>query len=174
MLPNGKNLADQIGINAEQVVTNKNAVSYSFFEPLNESQRLFIKEGILSVYDLFSKRVADGRNLSREQVENIAQGRVWTGADALKNGLVDELGGLDLALQRAAEAANIQEYQIKEFPVFEKNLDKMLQDLGLAKTKETLLSVELGEENYRMLKEIKRLSQKKGVQLLFPFSTQIK
>jgi protease-4 len=174
MLPNGKNLADQIGINAEQVVTNKNAVSYSFFEPLNESQRLFIKEGILSVYDLFSKRVADGRNLSREQVENIAQGRVWTGADALKNGLVDELGGLDLALQRAAEAANIQEYQIKEFPVFEKNLDKMLQDLGLAKTKETLLSEELGEENYRMLKEIKRLSQKKGVQLLFPFSTQIK
>jgi protease-4 len=174
MLPNGKQFADNIGINAEQVATNKNAVTYSFFEPLDDNQRGFIKEGILEVYELFSKRVAEGRNLTREQVENVAQGRVWTGADALKNGLVDELGGLDLALKRAAEAADIKEYQIREFPVFEKNLDKMLQDLGLAKTKETILAEELGEENYKLLKEIKRLTEKKGLQLLFPFSTEIK
>ena len=174
MLPNGKNLADNMGINAEQVVTNKNAVTYSFFEPLNTEQRRFIKEGILDIYDLFSKRVAEGRNLTREQVETIAQGRVWTGADAVKNGLVDELGGLDLALQYAAEAADIQEYKIKEFPVFEKNLDKMLEDLGLAKAKETILAEEFGEENYKLLKEVKRLSQKKGAQLSFPFSTEIK
>ena len=174
MLPNGKNLADNMGINAEQVVTNKNAVTYSFFEPLNTEQRRFIKEGILDIYDLFSKRVAEGRNLTREQVETIAQGRVWTGADAVKNGLVDELGGLDLALKYAAEAADIQDYKIKEFPVFEKNLDKMLEDLGLAKAKETILAEELGEENYKLLKEVKRLSQKKGAQLSFPFSTEIK
>jgi len=174
MLPNGKNLADNMGINAEQVVTNKNAVTYSFFEPLNTEQRRFIKEGILDIYDLFSKRVAEGRNLTREQVETIAQGRVWTGADAVKNGLVDELGGLDLALKYAAEAADIQEYKIKEFPVFEKNLDKMLEDLGLAKAKKTILAEELGEENYKLLKEVKRLSQKKGAQLSFPFSTEIK
>ena len=174
MLPNGKNLADNMGINAEQVVTNKNAVTYSFFEPLNTEQRRFIKEGILDIYDLFSKRVAEGRNLTREQVETIAQGRVWTGADAVKNGLVDELGGLDLALQYAAEAADIQDYKIKEFPVFEKNLDKMLEDLGLAKAKKTILAEEFGEENYKLLKEVKRLSQKKGAQLSFPFSTEIK
>ena len=174
MLPNGKDLADNMGINAEQVVTNKNAVSYSFFEPLNDEQRRFIKEGILDIYDLFSTRVAEGRNLTREQVETIAQGRVWTGADAVKNGLVDELGGLDLALQYAAEAADIQDYKIKEFPVFEKNLDKMLEDLGLAKAKETILAEEFGEENYKLLKEVKRLSQKKGAQLSFPFSTEIK
>jgi len=174
MLPNGKNLADNMGINAEQVVTNKNAVTYSFFEPLNTEQRRFIKEGILDIYDLFSKRVAEGRNLTREQVETIAQGRVWTGADAVKNGLVDELGGLDLALKYAAEAADIQDYKIKEFPVFEKNLDKMLEDLGLAKAKETILAEEFGEENYKLLKEVKRLSQKKGAQLSFPFSTIIK
>ena len=174
MLPNGKNIADNVGINAEQVVTNKNAVTYSFFEPLNTEQRRFIKEGILDIYDLFSTRVAEGRNLTREQVETIAQGRVWTGADAVKNGLVDELGGLDLALQYAAEAADIQDYKIREFPVFEKNLDKMLEDLGLAKAKETILAEEFGEENYKLLKEVKRLSQKKGAQLSFPFSTEIK
>ena len=111
-----------MGINAEQVVTNKNAVTYSFFEPLNTEQRRFIKEGILDIYDLFSKRVAEGRNLTREQVETIAQGRVWTGADAVKNGLVDELGGLDLALKYAAEAADIQDYKIKEFPIIGKDL----------------------------------------------------
>jgi len=174
MLPNGKDLADNMGINAEQVVTNKNAVYYSFFEPLNDEQRRFIKEGILDIYDLFSTRVAEGRNLTREQVETIAQGRVWTGTDAVKNGLVDELGGLDLALQYAAEAADIQDYKIKEFPVFEKNLDKMLEDLGLAKAKETILAEEFGEENYKLLKEVKRWSQKKGAQLAFPFSTEIK
>ncbi|MBU2951938.1 signal peptide peptidase SppA [Tamlana agarivorans] len=174
MLPNGKQLSENMGINAEQVVTNKNAVTYSFFEPLNEEQRAFIKEGIIDIYDLFSTRVADGRNLTREEVETIAQGRVWTGADAISIGLVDELGGLDLALKRAAEAAGIEKYRINEFPVFEKDLDKMLRKFGLVKAKETILEEELGSENYKMLKEIKAMTEKKGVQLLFPFSTEIK
>lgn len=174
MLPNGKELADNMGINAEQVITNKNAVYYSFFEPLNDDQRGFIKESILDVYDLFSMRVAQGRNLTRDQVEAVAQGRVWTGTDAVKIGLVDELGGLDLALKYAAEAAQLEEYSIREFPVYEKDLDKMLQDFGLVKAKETILKEELGEENYNILKEVKAMSEKKGIQLLFPFSTEIK
>lgn len=174
MLPNGNELANKMGINAEQVVTNKNAVTYSFFEPLNDSQRAFIKEGVLDIYELFAKRVSEGRNLTRDEVEAIAQGRVWTGADAINIGLVDELGGLDLALQRAAEAAGIEDYKIKEFPVFEKDLEKMLEDFGLVKAKTTILKEELGEENYKIYQEIKALKQKKGIQLLFPYSTDIK
>ncbi|MGC6430659.1 MAG: signal peptide peptidase SppA [Jejuia sp.] len=173
-LPNFKNLADNMGINAEQVATNANAVTYSVFEPLNENQHRYIKEGVIDVYSLFTKRVAEGRNLTAEQVEEIAQGRVWTGNDALEKGLVDELGGLDLALQYAAEAAEIEDYKIKEYPVFEKNLDEMLEAFGLAKAKEQILEEELGAENYKLIKEVKRLSQKKGTQLLFPFSTEIK
>lgn len=174
VLPNGKQLADNLGINAEQVTTNANAITYSFFEPLNTTQREFLKEGIFDIYELFKTRVAQGREMTMEEVEAIAQGRVWTGADALNIGLVDELGGLDVALQRAAEAAGIQNYQIKELPVFRKNLDEMLEKFGLIKTKETILKEELGEENYKALKEIKSMSDKKGVQLLFPFSTDIK
>ena len=173
-LPNFKNLADNMGINAEQVVTNTNAVTYSVFEPLNENQYKYIKEGVIDVYSLFTKRVAEGRNLTAEQVEEIAQGRVWIGNDALERGLVDELGGLDLALKYAAEAAEIDDYKIREYPVFEKNLDEMLETFGLAKAKEQILAEELGDENYKLIKEVKRLSQKKGVQLLFPFSTEIK
>lgn len=174
VLPNGEELVDSWGINAEQVVTNKNAVSYSFFEPLNDEQRAFIKEGIVDIYELFTHRVANGRGITQDSVKVIAQGRVWTGKDALSNGLVDELGGLDRALEVAVEVANIEEYKIKEFPVFEKDLGKMLEGFGLAKTKETILKEELGEENYKILKEVKSMSKKKGVQLLFPYSTDIK
>jgi protease-4 len=174
MLPNGEAFSKNLGINAEQVVTNKNAVTYSFFETLNDDQRGFIEGSVLDMYQMFKSRVADGRNLTLEQVENIAQGRVWTGVDALQNGLVDELGGLDLALKYAAEAAEIDNFNIREFPVFEKDLDKMLREFGLVKAKETILKEELGEESYRLLKEVKALSEKKGMQLLFPFNTEIK
>jgi len=174
MLPNGKELADSWGINAEQVVTNKNAVSYSFFEPLSDTQHDYIKESVVDIYDLFTKRVADGRNMSQDDVKLIAEGRVWTGAEAINNGLVDELGGLDLALERAAEAAGIDTYKVKELPIFEKDLDKILRDFGLIKTKADILKEELGEENYKMLQKIKSMTEKKGVQLLFPYSLEIK
>ncbi|GAA4807839.1 signal peptide peptidase SppA [Litoribaculum gwangyangense] len=174
ILPNGNELADKMGINAEQVRTNTNAVTYSFFEPLNDKQRMFLEEGILETYELFIKRVSEGRNLTREEVEAIAQGRVWTGVDAINIGLVDELGGLDLALQRAAEAAGLEDYKTKEFPVFEIDLEKMLEDFGLVKTKSTILKEELGEENYKIYQEIKALKERKGIQLLFPYSAEIK
>jgi protease-4 len=174
MLPNGKGLADSWGINAEQVATNKNAVTYSFFEPLSDAQHDYIKEEVVDIYELFTKRVAEGRNMTQDAVKMIAEGRVWTGAEGINNGLIDELGGLDLALKRAAEAANIEEYKIKELPVFEKDLDKILRGFGIVKTKEAILKEELGEENYKMLQKIKSMTQKKGVQLLFPYSVDIK
>jgi len=173
MLPNGKELSDNIGINAEQVVTNKNAVMYSFFEPLNDTQRGFIKEGINNIYELFTMRVADGRNMTQDAVKDIAQGRVWSGESAVKNGLVDELGGLDLALEKAAEAANIEDYKVKQLPIFEKDFEKVFKDLGLISSKEDLIKQEIGEENYRIFKNIKTLSEQKGVQLLFPYSLDI-
>lgn len=174
-LPNGKGLADKMGINAEQVKTNKNAVTYSFFEPLSEEQRAFIKEGINDVYELFTQRVADGREgLTQDDVKSIAQGRVWTGSDALNNGLVDELGGLDDALKYAAELAEIEDYRIKELPVYEKTIEELVEGFGLIKSKESILEEELGVENYKILKEIKAMTEQKGVQLLFPFNTEIK
>lgn len=174
MLPNAKGLADKWGVNAEQVSTNKNSVTYSLFEPMSDNQEAFIKESINDIYELFTNRVATGRDMTQDDVKAIAQGRVWTGKDALNNGLIDELGGLDVALKHAAEIAEIEDYKIKEFPVFEKDLDKMLEIFGLAKAKETILREELGEANYKIMQEIKAMSKQKGVQLLFPFNTEIK
>ncbi|WP_034059113.1 signal peptide peptidase SppA [Lacinutrix jangbogonensis] len=173
-LPNVKGLADKWGINAEQVVTNKNAVAYSLFEPMNDNQRNFIKESIASVYNLFTNRVAQGRNMTQEAVHDIAQGRVWTGADAVNNGLVDQLGGLDAALAYAAELTEVEEYRIIQYPVFDKNLKAMLKGFGLVQSKEALMKEELGAENYKILQEIKTMTKQKGIQLMFPFATEIK
>lgn len=173
-IPNINEFASNIGINAEQVKTNKNAVTYSFFEPMSEEQEFFLKEGVEDIYELFTTRVANGREMTQDQVKAIAEGRVWTGNSAVQNGLVDEIGGLDDALQYAAQIADIESYKIIEFPVFERSFEDILEGFGLAKSKESILKEELGAENYMIYKEIKTLSQQKGIQLLFPFATEIK
>jgi len=173
-LPNAHEFMNDIGINAEQVTTNKNAIGYSFFEPMKDEQRAIIKEGIVDIYELFTNRVATGRGMKQEAVHEIAQGRVWTGTDALNIGLVDELGGLDLALTRAAEAAELDEYKIKELPIYEKDFEKMFESFGLVQTKEELLKEELGIRNYRILTKMKNITQMQGTQMLLPYDIEIK
>jgi protease-4 len=173
-LPNAHEFMNGIGINAEQVTTNKNSVDYSVFEPMTDEQRAFIKEGVVDIYELFTKRVADGRQMTQSAVHDIAQGRVWTGADALNIGLVDELGGLDLALQRAMEAAELDSYKIKELPIYDKDFEKMIESFGLFQTKEDLLKEELGAYNYRILNKMKTITQMEGTQMLLPYTIEIK
>lgn len=173
MLPNVKGLADKIGINAEQVTTNENSIPFSLFEEMTDSQESVIRESMLNVYDLFKKRVADGRGMSLEQVEEIAQGRVWTGEQGLQNGLVDEIGGLDAALKYAAEQVSLDEYQIKEYPEYKIDIDRLLRSYGLSQTAADIAKETVGEELYSILEEAKAQTQRKGVQLLFPYGTKI-
>lgn len=174
MLPNIKELADDIGVTAQQVSTNDNAIAYSPFTDMTDSQRGFLEENVSAIYGLFKQRVADGRGLSLDEVEEIAQGRVWTGSQAIENGLVDELGGLEEALAYAAEQADIDDYQIKEYPVFEVDFDKLFRRLGMGMSVEEVTKEALGEELYPAYKNLKNKLNHKGVQLLFPYSTEIK
>ena len=173
-LPNAHEFMNDIGINAESVKTNKNAITYSVFEPMTQEQHDVIKEGVVDIYNLFVKRVADGRKMSTEAVNEVAQGRVWTGADAIKIGLVDELGGLDLALQYAAEAAELGDYRVKELPKYKKDFEKMFSSFGIAKTKEELLKEELGARNYEILQKMKNITKMEGAQMLLPYEIDIK
>ncbi|SHJ03401.1 signal peptide peptidase SppA [Flavobacterium haoranii] len=176
MLPNFKQLADNIGINAEQVKTHQNASGYSVFEPVDENFKNITLESIESIYSTFLNRVASGRKMTTSQVDSIAQGRVWTGLDAVKIGLVDELGGLDNAIAYAAKLGKTDSYKTKNFPEYEKNFDDILAKFGMAKmnlSKEAILKEELGEENYKVLEQIKRANQLKGVQALMPYSLNI-
>jgi protease-4 len=129
VLPNVNRLSKRWGINAEHVVTNKQALQYSPFEPLTNSTRNEIKAGINQVYQTFLTRVAEGRDMTKEEVHKIAQGRVWSGVEAKANRLVDHLGGLDLALERAAALAEIEDYRLTTYPKFDDDLESILEGL---------------------------------------------
>lgn len=175
-IPNGTELAKNIGINAEQVGTNKNAVDYSFFEPMTDEFRNVVQEGVEDTYQTFLSRVAEGRNISIAQVDSMAQGRVWSGTDAKRIGLIDELGGLNDAVKAAAEMVNLSNYKTKDYPKYKSGLEQFMEDFGGAtsKVKQQLIKEELGDEAYRVLNELKAGIHQKGVQAKMPFILTIK
>jgi protease-4 len=169
-------LAKNIGVNAEQVKTHTNASGYSLFEPLDENFKTVTLESIENIYAVFLQRVATGRKMTVEQVNEIAQGRVWTGTDALKNGLVDELGGLEKAIAHAAKLGKAKEYKTVNYPEYEKSFEDLLAQFtgfGVFQSKETLIKEQIGEENYQVLQQIKRANQLRGIQALMPFEIKI-
>ena len=173
ILPNFTQLATKIGIHTEQVKTNENAAEYSPFVPMDEKFKAVTQEGVEHVYKTFVSHVAEGRKMSFAQVDSIAQGRVWSGSQALKVGLVDKIGGLDDALKEAASLAKIKSYKTQNFPEFEKDINDILDNLPFAKSKESFLKEELGEETYRIMEQIKRMESQKGVQAIMPFEISI-
>ncbi|HLS30252.1 MAG TPA: signal peptide peptidase SppA, partial [Flavobacteriaceae bacterium] len=174
MLPNFKELTDKIGLHSQQVKTNEHAITYSPFKKMNQDQHDFILENIQEIYTLFKTRVAEGRDLTMDQVEEIAQGRVWTGEQALDIGLVDELGSFQDALAYAAQQADIDEYQVTEHPIFRVDIDKILRQFGLETSKTEITKEILGDELYPIFEEMKAKTERKGIQLIFPYPTEIK
>ena len=177
MLPNMSTFAKNIGINAEQVKTHENASGYSLFEPIDENFKKITLESIETIYGTFLKRVAEGRKMTTAQVDSIAQGRVWTGTDALKIGLVDKIGGLEDAIKHAATLGKTKSYQVENYPEYEQSFEDLLNNLtgiSMFQTKDALLREHLGEESYLLIQQIKKANQLKGVQALMPFELNIK
>ncbi|MBU7569427.1 MAG: signal peptide peptidase SppA [Flavobacterium sp.] len=173
-LPNITKLTNNIGIHTEQVKTHQNAAGYSIFLPLDEGTKGTLQESVENIYKVFVGRVAQGRNMKFEAVDSIAQGRVWTGTDALKIGLVDKIGGMDDALKEAAKLANIKEYKTADFPSYEKKFGDLFGGMPFMKSKESFIKEEVGEENYQMIEQIRRMSAQKGMQALLPYEINIK
>jgi protease-4 len=175
MLPNVKDFADRIGINAEQVQTNKHSIPYSIFEPMSKDFKSVVQESIEQIYDTFISRVAKGRKMDVKEVDKIAQGRVWTGNQALKIGLVDELGSLEDAIAYAAKITELKDYKIKNLPRYKKDLGKMLSNSPFMKAKlNEVIQTEIGNDNYKILSNFKHISQLKGIQMRMPFVMEIK
>ena len=169
ILPNFTQLATKIGIHTEQVKTNENAAEYSPFMPLDEKFKAVTLEGVEHIYKTFVTHVAQGRKMTFAQVDSIAQGRVWSGEQALKVGLVDKIGGLDDAIKEAATLSKTKNYSTQNFPEFEKNINDLLQNLPFAKSKESFIKEELGEETFRIMEQIKKVQARKGIQAMMPF-----
>ncbi len=175
IIPNFSKMADRIGINAEQITTNKQSLGYSAFEPMSDQFYKVAKEGVEDFYETFLDRVSKGRKMTRDEVNEIAQGRVWSGKQALEKGLVDELGNLDDAVAHAAELANISEYKVKNYPRYEKSFEDAFSKMPFMKVNtESIISKEIGAENYRIYKNMKAFSELKGVQARMPFMMEIK
>ncbi len=112
----GGMLKSKLGITTDTVLTNRNAAGLSVFRPLNPTAMAMMTRNVEEFYVTFVQRVATGRKLEWNYVDGIARGRVWTGVDAKQLGLVDTLGGLQLALQLAAQEAGIIDYSVVEYP----------------------------------------------------------
>jgi protease-4 len=173
-LPNANGLMKNLGINAQTVETHKNALGYSPFQPLSKAFEKQTLLGIENIYTIFKKRVIDGRGLSPEAVENIAQGRVWTGKQAVKNGLVDYLGGLDDALAAAAKAANLENYNKMEYPIFKEDLESILSGITPSLKLKSSLTEWLPKNLKHSFEITKTENSLLSIQALVPFELSIK
>jgi protease-4 len=173
VLPNFTPLATKIGIHTEQVKTHENAANYSPFVPLDEKFKAVTLEGVEHIYKTFVTHVAQGRKMTFAQVDAIAQGRVWSGSEALKKGLVDKIGGLDDAIHEAAALGKTKNYSTQNYPEYEKNFHDLLESLPFGNSKADFIKEEIGEENYKIMEQIKRLQSQKGVQATMPFEINI-
>ena len=173
MLPNFSPLANKLGINSEQVKTHENSANYSPFVPIDEKFKAFTLEGVEKIYNTFVSHVAEGRKMTFEQVDAIAQGRVWSGTEALKLGLVDKIGGLNDAIAEAAKIAKIKKYSTQNYPEYEKTFNDLISGLPFAKSKETFIKEEIGEENYMLIEQVKKFQKQKGVQAIIPYGINI-
>jgi protease-4 len=141
---------------------------------LDDKTRAFAQESVEKIYSTFVNRVAIGRKMTFDQVDAIGQGRVWSGSDAIKIGLIDEIGGMNKAIAEAAKLSKIKKYRTVNYPEFQKNFDDILSKIGLTQSKESIIKSEIGEENYILLQKLKKIHQLKGVQALMPYKINIK
>jgi len=172
LIPNfQKFFNNKLGITFDAVKTNENSDFPSVTKPLSEYQYHIIQVEVDKIYETFINHVANGRNMTNEEVNEIAQGRVWSGADAVKIGLVDELGGLDDAILKAVDLAALEDYRLIELPKQKELFEQIMEDI-LGETKLKFLEKELGK-NYRYYNYIKEVNQIKGVQARLPFEIDI-
>ncbi|MEJ6557549.1 MAG: signal peptide peptidase SppA [Flavobacteriaceae bacterium] len=173
-VPNAKQFTESIGINAQHVMTHKNALGFSLFEAPSGEFRASIKEGIEHVYETFKERVAEGRNMTMEDVETIAQGRVWTGKQALENGLVDGLGGLEQALEAAARLAELEEYNITSYPKIDPEFDDFLSVMGPFGSIQEQLMENYPKEIQAFLTSLTQKTERPSIEIRLPYAVEIK
>lgn len=172
MFPNATNLMNEkLGIYFDEVKTHPMAVGLSTVKNLSDSEKALLQESTIEVYDTFLKRVAEGRNMTVDEVHEVAQGRVWTGSKAKELGLVDLIGNLQDAIDIAAQSANIKEYKIKSFPEIEETfIDQLLK--GIAANDDISTKIGIDKYELELLKEygqIKSLLIDRSPQARLPF-----
>ncbi len=170
LLFNAKKLMNNIGVNINAVNTNKYSDLGSPARKMTQFERGIIQTSVEDVYTTFITHVAEGRKMKVSEIDEIGQGRVWSGEDAKDIGLVDVMGGLETAIGFAARKARLTEYGIKTYP--EKDKMTMILEGMMTDVKTSFIEEELGE-SYIYYKRIKNVTKIKGIQTRMPYYLEI-
>ncbi|MCD4835153.1 MAG: signal peptide peptidase SppA [Bacteroidales bacterium] len=164
-------LNDKLGIHVDVAKTNNFSDIGSFTRPFKAEEREVFQYMVEDFYDTFITKVGEGRNMAKEEVDAIGQGRVWSGANAIDIGLIDGFGGLEDAIELAAEVANLETYRIVNYPKLKDPFQQLLEDLqGNVKT--SILKQELGTE-YKYYESLKNITEQQGLQARIPYEIDI-
>ena len=173
VLYNGQKLLNnKMGIFVDTVKTARFADIGSVFRPLSAAERDLIQEEVENIYDDFISKVAEGRKMSKAQVDSIGQGRVWSGADAMRIGLIDEFGGLEKAIEIAAKKAKLKEYRISNLPKQEEPIEMLMKELS-GDIKSAWVKAELGE-NFRFYEHLNKLLKYQGILSRMEYDVEIR
>ena len=168
--PNAKGfLNDKIGLTFDVAKTNENADFGNITQPLTEFQYAKLQENVVKTYDQFTKRVAEGRGLTQAYVDSIGQGRVWSGADAIGLGLVDQLGDMEDAIAYAAEKANLgNDYKVTEMPKKKDFFTRIMESMNENDKLDAAMKMKIGAY-YDYLQGLDNLQKNTGIQARMPF-----
>ena len=173
MFPNVKGLTDKVGLKFDVVKTNKFSDLGAIGRGLNNDEKSLIQMMINEGYDTFLTRCADGRKMSKQAIGKIAEGRVWTGEKAKKIGLVDELGGIEKAIEIAAKKAKVKDYTVLSYPEKEEFFEALFKEKPTHYIESRLIESNFGEfyKGFSMIKDVQKLDY---VQARVPFDINIK
>lgn len=165
-------LNDKLGITTDEVSTGEVSALYTMDRPLNEQQKRIIQNDTDQGYETFVTKAAAGRGTTVKAIKAVASGRVWSGSQAINNGLVDIIGGLDIAVEVAAEKAEVSDdYKVKYYPRQKPFLEQLISDLE-GDTQVKIMKDQLGDL-YPYVLEFKKVGRIKGLQTRLPFDLQI-
>lgn len=173
MFPSVKGLANKIGLSSSTVKTNTYADFGNMMQPLNANEKELMQMMITRGYFLFVDRCAEGRHTTREAIEKVAEGRVWTGEMAKELGLVDELGGMERAMEIAVAKAGLERYTVKSYPAKESFLSTLMSTSPSNYIKAQLMKTELGSyfNEFNILNNLEKHSM---IQARIPFELNVK
>lgn len=166
-----KFLNNKLGITIDTVKTGKHSDLGSIYRPLTADERAVIQQEVEHVYDVFTKKVAEGRKKTQAEIDSIGQGRVWSGTDAMKIGLIDAFGGLNDAIADAAKMAKLDKYRIYSLPKQKSTLESLFKKT--TESEETrVMERELGLA-YKYYKNLQDVLKSQGIQARLPYSIDI-
>lgn len=173
MIPNLKGLSEKVGLTFDVVKTNKFADLGVIMRPFNQDEKTLIQMSVAQSYDTFISRCAEGRHMTKEAIEKVGEGRVWTGEMAKELGLVDVLGGIDTALEIAVRKAGIEGYTVVSYPAKQDLLSSLLDTKPTNYVESQILKSKLGEY-YQQFGMLKNLKERSMIQARIPFELNIK